>query len=66
MCKILTVKDRLLDLEKYFIELEDRELKNREVLIKRKIEELLLKPIILSIDEMSEFEEKEMRKISSS
>ena len=41
----LKVKDSLLELEKYFIELKDREVK-----IKREIEEW---SVIVSIDEMS-------------
>ena len=43
--------------------MKDRELKDREVKIKRHIEEL--KPIIVSIDDMDKFEQKEMKKISS-
>ena len=45
-------------LEKDFIELKDRELKDREVKIKRQIEELFFKLIIVSIDDMNKFEEK--------
>ena len=33
--RVLKVKDSLLELEKYFIELKDRELKYRKVKIKR-------------------------------
>ena len=40
------------------MELKDRELKDREVKIKRQIEELFFKPIIVSIDDMNKFEEK--------
>ena len=36
----MKVKNSLLELEKYFIELRDKELKDREVKIKREIEEL--------------------------
>ena len=43
--QFLKVKDSLLELEKYFIELKDREVK-----IKREIEEW---SVIVSIDEMS-------------
>ena len=43
--QFLKVKDSLLELEKYIIELKDREVK-----IKREIEEWL---VIVSIDEMS-------------
>ena len=38
--------------------------KNREVKIKREIEELFLKPIIVSLEDMDKFEQKEMKKIS--
>ena len=51
------VKNSLLKLEKDFIEIEDRELKCREVKTKR------LKPIMVSIDDMDKFEQKEMKKI---
>ena len=43
--------------------MKDIELKGREVKIKREIEKLFLKPIIVSIDDMDEFEQKEMKKI---
>ena len=36
----MKVKNSLLELEKYFIELRDKELKDREVKLKREIEEL--------------------------
>ena len=36
-------------------------MRDREVKIKREIEELFLKPVILSIDDMSNLEEKEMK-----
>ena len=45
------------------MESKDRELKDREVKIKREIDELYFKPIIVSIDDMDRFEEKEMKKI---
>ena len=61
--QFLKVKNSLLELEKYFIELEGRGLKDKEVKIKGEIEELFLKPIIVSIDDMDKFEEKEMKKI---
>ena len=57
------VKNSLLELEKDFIELKNRELKDREVKIKREIEELFIKSIVLSIDDMDRFEKKEMKKI---
>ena len=38
--------------------MKDRELKDREEKIKREIEELFLKPIIVSIDDIDKFEQK--------
>ena len=61
--QFLKAKNSLLELEKDFIELKDRELKDREVKIKRVIEELFFKPIIVYIDDMDKFEEKEIIKI---
>ena len=46
------VFNSLLELEKDFMELKDRE-----------IEELFYKPIIVSKDDMDKFEEQEMKKI---
>ena len=63
--QFLKVKNSLLESEKDFIELKDRELKDREVKIKREIDELFFKPIIVSIDDMDEFEQKEMKKTRS-
>ena len=51
------VKNSLLELENDFIGLKDRELK-----IKTEIEELFFKSIIVSIDDMDRFEQKEMKK----
>ena len=45
-----------------FIELKHRELNDREQKIKREIEELFFEPIIVSIDDMDNFEQKEMKK----
>ena len=61
--QFLKVSNSLLELEKDFIELKDTELKDREVDIKREIEELFFKPIIVSTDEMDKFEQKEMKKM---
>ena len=41
--------------------MKDRELKDRKVKTKREIEELFLKPIVASIDDMDKFEQKEMK-----
>ena len=56
--QFLKVKNSLLELEKDFVELKDIELKDREIKIKREIEELFFKPIIVSIDDMDRFEKK--------
>ena len=58
----LKVNNSLLKLEKDFIELKDRELKEREVKTKREIEELFFKPLSVSEDDMDKFEQKEMKK----
>ena len=60
--KFLKVKNSLLELERDFTGLKDREFKDREVKIKREIEDLLFKLIIVSIDDMDKFEQKEMKK----
>ena len=61
--RFLKVQNSLLELEKYFIKLKDKKLKDREVEIKIKIEELFLQPIILSIYDMHKFEQIEVKKI---
>ena len=61
----MKVKNSLLELEKDFIELNDRELKERRVKMKSEIEELFYKLIIVSIDDMDKFEQKEMKKVRS-
>ena len=61
--QFLNVKNSLLELEKDFIELKDRVLKNTDVKIKGEIEQLFYKLIIMSIDDMDKFEQKEMKKI---
>ena len=43
--------------------MEDRELKDREVTVKRDIVELFCKPIIVSTYKMDKFEQKEMNQI---
>ena len=45
-----------------FLELKDRELKDREVQIKRETDEIFFKPLIASIDDMDKFEQKKSRK----
>ena len=56
--QFLKVKNSILELEKDFIELKDRDLKDREVKIERKIEEIFFKSITVSIDDMDRFEKK--------
>ena len=59
--QFLKVKNSLSELEKDFIELKYIELKDIEVKIKREINELFFKPIIVSIvsiDDMDRFEKK--------
>ena len=48
--QLLKVKNSLWELEKEFIQLKDRELKDREVKIKRDIQELFLKMIWISLN----------------
>ena len=43
--------------KKVFIELKDRELQDREENIKREVEKLFFKPIIVSKDDTDNFEE---------
>ena len=55
--QFLKVKNNLLELDKDFIELKDRELNNRKLKIKREIEVQLFKPFIVFRDDMNKFEE---------
>ena len=61
--QFLKVKKSLLELEKYFMELKDIELKDRQEKIKREVEELFFKLIIMSKDDMDKSEEQEMKNI---
>ena len=61
--QFLKEKNNLLELQKDFMELKDIELKDREVKIKREIEEILCQPIFVSIHDMDKFEQKVMKKI---
>ena len=58
----LKVKKTLLELENNFVELKDKELKDRELKIRKKMEKLFLKPIIVSIDDIKRFEQKKLKK----
>ena len=61
--QFLKVKNSLSELEKNFIELKVRELKDREAKIEMEIEELLFKSIIVSIDDMGKLEQKQMKNV---
>ena len=61
--QFLKVKNSLLELEKDFKELKERELKDREEKIKREIEELFYMLITVSKDDLDKFKEQEMKKI---
>ena len=61
--QFLKVKNSLLELEKYFMELKDIELKDRQEKIKREVEELFFKLIIMSKDDMDKSEEQQMKNI---
>ena len=56
--QFLKVKNNLVELEKRFIGLIDRELKDREVKNKKEMQELFFKLIIASIDDVDKFEQK--------
>ena len=58
--RFVKVKNELLKLENDFIGLKD--LKDKEIKIKRKIENLFLQPIIVSINDMDKFEQNKMKK----
>ena len=55
------VKNNVLQ-SQFFLELKEGELKDIEVKIKREIEELFFKPIIVSADDMNKFEQKDIKK----
>ena len=59
---ILKIKKNVLELERDFEESKDRELRDREIKLRKKIEELFFKPINVSIDDMNKFEENEETK----
>ena len=60
--RFVKVKNEFLKVENGFIDLKDRELKDKEIKIKRKIEYLMFQPIIVSINDMDKFEQNEMKK----
>ena len=61
--QFLKVKNSPLKLGKGSKELKDIELEDRQVKLKREIEELFFKPIAVSIDDMDSFEKNEMKKV---
>ena len=60
--QFLKVKNSLLELQKYFIKLTDRKLRDRKVEVKGEIEELLFR---LIINDMDKFEQKTMKEIKT-
>ena len=58
----LKVKYNLLELEKDFMELDEIELKDREIKIKRETKKLFLKPLIVPMNDMDRFEKNKERK----
>ena len=58
----LKLNNGLLELKKGFIEFKHRELRNRNVNIKREIKELFFKPITVFVDDMGKVEQKETKK----
>ena len=61
--QFLKVKNSLLELEKYFTELTDTELKDRKEEKLKKTEKLFNKPIIVTKVDMDMFEEQELKKL---
>ena len=59
---IIKIKKNVLELERDFEELKDRELRDREIKLRKEIEELFFKSINVSIDDMNKFEENEETK----
>ena len=61
--QFLKVKNSLLEFEKDFIQLKDKESKIRKEKLERDIKGLFHKPLIVSKDDMDKFEEQIMKKI---
>ena len=53
-------RNSFLELKKYLIDLKDIDLKEREIKIKREIEQLKIK--LIFIEDINRFEKKEMKK----
>ena len=60
--KLLRVKNRLFKLKKYFIEMKDSKLTDRQVILKQEIAESFFKPITETIGDIDKFEQKELEK----
>lgn len=60
--KLLRVKNRLFKLKKYFIEIKDSKLTDRQVILKQEIAESFFKPITETIGDIDKFEQKELEK----
>ena len=56
--RILKVKNSLLEIDKDFTELRDRKLRDRDIKIRKEIQELFFKPVNISIDDMDKSQEK--------
>ena len=61
--QFLKVQNRLLEIEKDFIELKDIELKDINVEINRELKELFFETIIATTGDMDRFDKKEIKKI---
>ena len=60
--QFLKVKKQVYRVRKRFYRIKRQKSKDKEVKIKREIDELFFKPIIVSIDDMDKFEQNEMEK----
>lgn len=60
--KLLRVKNRLFKLKRYFIEIKDSKLTDRQVILKQEIAESFFKPITETIGDIDKFEQKELEK----
>ena len=56
--RILKVNNSLLEIDKDFKELRDKKLRDRDIKIRKEIEELFFKPVNISIDNMDKSQEK--------
>lgn len=60
--KLLRVKNRLFKLKRYFMEIKDSKLTDRQVILKQEIAESFFKPITETIGDIDKFEQKELEK----